>query len=59
MFTLFSQERDKIVLATKCRLWFGCKGTAPGLSRKAIIFNVEESLKRLKTDYIDLFQVSK
>ena len=46
------------MLATKCRFSAPSKGITPGLSRKAIMFNVEESLKRLKTGYIDLYQVS-
>lgn len=49
-------KRDKVVLATKC---FGAMGTSPndqGLSRKHIMTAVEESLRRLKTDYLDLYQ---
>src|SRR5260221_10496797 len=49
--------RQRIVLATKCR---GAMGPGPndeGLSRKHIISACEESLKRLQTDYIDLYQV--
>ncbi len=49
--------RGRIVLATKCR---GAMGPAPndeGLSRKHIIAACEASLKRLGTDYIDLYQV--
>lgn len=49
-------KRDKVVLATKC---FGAMGPGPndkGLSRKHIMTSVEESLRRLKTDYIDLYQ---
>ncbi len=49
-------RRDKVVLATKC---FGAMGPGPndrGLSRKHIIASVEDSLRRLNTDYIDLYQ---
>jgi 1-deoxyxylulose-5-phosphate synthase len=49
-------RRDSIVLATKCR---GAMGRGPndvGLSRKHIVEAVEASLRRLKTDYIDLYQ---
>lgn len=49
-------KRGKVALATKC---FGAMGTGPndqGLSRKHIMTAVEESLRRLKTDYLDLYQ---
>src|SRR5690242_4912352 len=49
--------RERIVLATKCR---GAMGSGPndsGLSRKHIISACEASLRRLQTDYIDLYQV--
>jgi len=49
--------RDRIVLATKCR---GAMGPGPndaGLSRKHIMEAIEGSLRRLQTDYIDLYQV--
>lgn len=49
--------RDEIVLATK--VW-GRTGPGPndqGLSRKHIMRNFETSLKRLGTDYVDLYQV--
>ncbi|WP_197284198.1 aldo/keto reductase [Bacillus sp. JCM 19041] len=49
-------KRDKVVLATKC---FGAMAPGPndrGLSRKHIITAVEDSLRRLKTDYLDLYQ---
>src|SRR5581483_4190637 len=49
--------RERIVLATKCR---GAMGSGPndeGLSRKHIISACEQSLRRLQTDYIDLYQV--
>ncbi len=49
--------RDRIVLATKCR---GAMGPGPndqGLSRKHVIAACEASLRRLGTDYIDLYQL--
>ena len=48
--------RERIVLATKC---FGTMGPHPndgGLSRKHIISACDASLRRLQTDYIDLYQ---
>ena len=49
-------NRDALVIATKC--WFPAgKGvTQRGLSRKHIVEAAEASLKRLGTDYIDLYQ---
>lgn len=49
-----SGKRDKIVLATK--LGAELAPDKKGLSRKYIISAVEASLKRLNTDYIDLYQ---
>ena len=55
-------KRHQVTLATKCR-FPTLGGTAPmhpnesGLSRKSILWNCEESLKRLRTDHIDLYQV--
>jgi aryl-alcohol dehydrogenase-like predicted oxidoreductase len=49
-------NREQIILATKVR---GAMGEGPndeGLSRKHIYDAVEASLKRLQTDYIDLYQ---
>lgn len=48
-------KRDNVVLATKVRFPTGEDVNAQGLSRRHIIQNVEECLKRLQTDYIDLF----
>jgi aryl-alcohol dehydrogenase-like predicted oxidoreductase len=55
-------KRERVVLATKCR--FATEGLAAqvgpheqGLSRKAILAACEASLRRLKTDHIDLYQV--
>lgn len=50
-------NRDEIVLATKVhfRMHEGPNGT--GLSRKAIMSEIDKSLIRLETDYVDLFQI--
>ncbi len=47
-------KRDKIVLATKCGLEMA--PDKKGLSKAYIVRAVEDSLKRLQTDYIDLYQ---
>ena len=49
-------KRDNFILATKCRANVGPFPWNSGLSRKHIIEAVEASLKRLQTDYIDLYQ---
>ncbi|MBM7572327.1 aldo/keto reductase [Aquibacillus albus] len=54
---LQKQNRDDFVLATKVRFPMGEGPNDVGLSRKHIISGVKESLRRLKTDYIDLYQV--
>lgn len=48
--------RSKLVLATKVRgkMWDGTDGE--GLGRAHIVRAVEDSLRRLQTDYIDLYQ---
>jgi aryl-alcohol dehydrogenase-like predicted oxidoreductase len=46
--------RDKVVIATKVGLEM--PGVGQGLRRDYIIQRVEDSLKRLQTDYIDLYQ---
>ena len=50
-------RRDEIVLATKVhgRMRPGPNGA--GLSRKAILWEIDQSLRRLGTDYVDLYQV--
>ncbi|MEX3840599.1 aldo/keto reductase [Paraburkholderia sp. BR10882] len=50
-------KRDDIVLATKVynRMRPGPNGQ--GLSRKAILTEIDHSLKRLGTDYVDLYQI--
>ncbi|AJY73926.1 aldo/keto reductase [Paenibacillus beijingensis] len=49
-------KRSQVVLATKCHLQVGPGANDRGLSRKHIMDAVEGSLRRLKTDYIDLYQ---
>ncbi|MEO6014324.1 MAG: aldo/keto reductase [Devosia sp.] len=53
---LKAHRRDDLVIATKC--WFPTNGapTSRGLSRKHIVQSCEASLRRLGTDYIDLYQ---
>ncbi|MFD1175821.1 aldo/keto reductase [Paenibacillus puldeungensis] len=50
-------NRDEIVIATKIhgRMHQGPNGA--GLSRKAIMSEIDKSLQRLKTDYVDLYQI--
>jgi aryl-alcohol dehydrogenase-like predicted oxidoreductase len=49
-------RRDRFVLATKCRIRVGHGANDEGLSRRHILKAVEDSLRRLRTDYIDLYQ---
>ncbi len=48
--------RDTLVLATKVRGRMGAGPNDEGLSRTHIMKAVEDSLRRLNTDYIDLYQ---
>jgi len=52
-----TKNRDDIILATKVRFNMGDGPNEVGLSRKHILAGVEGSLRRLDTDYIDLYQV--
>lgn len=52
-----SISRDELVLATKVRGRMGPGPNDEGLSRLHILNAVEDSLRRLQTDYIDLYQV--
>ena len=53
---LKTKNRREIIIATKVRagMWQGVTGE--GLSRHHIIHAVEDSLRRLQTDYIDIYQ---
>ncbi|QUQ72155.1 aldo/keto reductase [Kutzneria sp. CA-103260] len=50
-------KRDEVVIATKVRGMMGPGPKGVGLSRAAILTQVDESLRRLGTDYIDLYQI--
>lgn len=49
--------RDKVILATKAGRYGRDLETGFDFSARCIVQSVEESLARLKTDYIDLFQI--
>jgi aryl-alcohol dehydrogenase-like predicted oxidoreductase len=50
-------NRDEIVLATKVHFRMHPGPNGAGLSRKAIMSEIDKSLKRLGTDYVDLYQI--
>jgi aryl-alcohol dehydrogenase-like predicted oxidoreductase len=50
-------NRHQLVIATKVRGQMGQGPNDSGLTRKHILWQVEESLRRLGTDYIDLYQI--
>lgn len=52
---LKGRKRDSIILATKVRGKMGDGLLESGLSRAAIFKQIDESLKRLQTDYVDLY----
>lgn len=49
--------RDAVVIATKVSAGMRNGPNAVGLSRKAILAEIDHSLRRLGTDYIDLYQI--
>lgn len=51
------EVRDDVVLATKVRFPMGEGPNDVGLSRKHVVKGCEDSLRRLGTDFIDLYQV--
>ena len=52
---ILGSKRKDVVVATKFGMVFDEAGTMKGASRKYIMTAVEGSLRRLKTDYIDLY----
>jgi aryl-alcohol dehydrogenase (NADP+) len=50
-------KRDGFIVATKCVGRMGPKPWDQGMSRKHILSAIEASLRRLQTDYIDLYQL--
>ena len=50
-------RRESVVIATKVHGVMRDEPNGSGLSRKAIFFELDESLRRLGTDYVDLYQI--
>jgi aryl-alcohol dehydrogenase-like predicted oxidoreductase len=50
-------RRDEVVIATKVNGRMGPGPKGAGLSRAAILTQIDESLRRLGTDYVDLYQI--
>jgi 1-deoxyxylulose-5-phosphate synthase len=53
----FGPSRDKVVIATKVFNAMGDDPNQRGLSRKHIRHSIDDSLRRLGTDYVDLYQI--
>lgn len=53
----FGPSRDRVVLATKVFNPMGDDPNQRGLSRKHILHAIDDSLRRLGTDYVDLYQI--
>ena len=49
--------RDQVVIATKVNGRMNPSANGMGLSRKAILTEIDHSLRRLGTDYVDLYQI--
>jgi 1-deoxyxylulose-5-phosphate synthase len=57
IFKAFGTKRSDIVIATKVNSKMGEGPNEKGLSRKHIMDSIDASLKRLGTDYVDLYQI--
>jgi aryl-alcohol dehydrogenase-like predicted oxidoreductase len=53
----YGPSRDKVVIATKVFNPMGDDPNQRGLSRKHILHAIDDSLRRLQTDYVDLYQI--
>jgi aryl-alcohol dehydrogenase-like predicted oxidoreductase len=53
----FGPSRDRLVIATKVFFPLGDDPNQQGLSRKHIMHAIDDSLRRLGTDYVDLYQI--
>lgn len=53
----FGVRRDSVVIATKVFNPMGDDPNLRGLSRKHIFHSIDDSLRRLQTDYVDLYQI--
>ena len=53
---LQSRQRDSYVLATKLFFPMDDTGENQGLSRQQVLKQIDDSLRRLRTDYVDLYQ---
>ena len=56
-FLKANTRREAVVVATKLNGVMRDEPNGRGLSRKAIFFELDESLRRLRTDYVDLYQI--
>jgi 1-deoxyxylulose-5-phosphate synthase len=56
-FLKANTRREAVVIATKVQGLMRNEPNGHGLSRKAILFELDESLRRLQTDYVDLYQI--
>jgi len=50
-------RRESVVVATKVHGVMREEPNGQGLSRKAILYELDQSLRRLQTDYVDLYQI--
>jgi aryl-alcohol dehydrogenase-like predicted oxidoreductase len=56
-FLKTNARRENVVIATKLHGAMRDDSNGHGLSRKAVFFELDESLRRLQTDYVDLYQI--